>query len=335
MLFVHGFSDHCHNYDYFFNRLAESGIEVYAFDQRYVSPFYHPSTSPATAFFPTIHILTSPLRGWGHTVTKPSERGLSGPTKTVLSDITSMLRTLLPSPVPVFLMGHSMGGAETLVYATQGPPLILSQIRGFIASAPLIALHPDTRPWKLTVVLGRLAGKLLPRRQLVNHLDAKWLSHDEELNAAWAADERNHDTGTLEGLAGMLDRAEQLDSGAVMVKEGTGEGGKTRLLVLHGTDDHINDFEASRKYVARCGVADKELKAYEGLYHNSKSGLSYFSTFLLLGGRLCVEWIYADSHSKCTLSWAKTRSSSPTMSLPGSQTAWNPCKRLRNLNSEA
>lgn len=196
--------------------------------------------------------------------------GLTGPTSLVLADITSMLKTLLPSAAPVFLMGHSMGGAETLYYAARGPRETLAQVRGFIASSPLIALHPRTKPWRITVVLGRMAGKLLPRRQLVNPLDARWLSHDDPLNQAFADDPLNHDTGTLEGLAGMLDRGEALDTGHVVVEDGVGEGGVTRLLVTHGTEDYINDFQGSKGFVERCAVKDKELKAYEGLYHNSK-----------------------------------------------------------------
>ncbi|KAF1353488.1 Alpha/Beta hydrolase protein [Delphinella strobiligena] len=224
LLFVHGFSDHSridnspgNNYDYFFNYLAERGIEVYAFDQR----------------------------GWGRSVTTKSDRGRTGPTKTVLADISSMLQTLLPSPIPVFLMGHSMGGAETLVYATQGPPSLVSKIR----------------------------GRLLPNHQLVNRLDSRWLTHDGAENKAWEEDELCHDTGTLEGLAGMLDRAEELDKGRVMVPEGRGEGGVTRLLVIHGTDDRINDFEASQRYVQTCKVGDKKLVSMRDMYHNMHAEL--------------------------------------------------------------
>lgn len=164
-----------------------------------------------------------------------------------------------------------MGGAETLYYASLGPSSLLSQIRGFIASAPLIGLHPDTRPFKATVYAGRLAGRLLPKFQLVNKLDSKWLSRDPEQNKLWEQDELCHDTGTLEGLAGMLDRGLQLESFKVLPKDNAGEGGKTRLLVLHGTGDHVNAYDATKDYVDRCaGLSDVELKSYDGWYHNSK-----------------------------------------------------------------
>lgn len=216
-------------------------------------------------------LLNPSNRGWGRSVHNKHERGLTGPTTRVLADITSMLRTLLPTPVPLFLMGHSMGGAEILHYASSGPSDILAQIRGFIASAPLISLHSDTRPFKATVIAGRLAGRVLPKFQLVNKLDPKWLSRDPEQNKLWEQDELCHDTGTLEGLAGMLDRGLQLENFKVSPKESAGEGGKTRLLALHGTGDHVNAYEATKTYVERCTqLSDRELKSYDGWYHNSK-----------------------------------------------------------------
>ncbi|THX61867.1 alpha/beta-hydrolase [Aureobasidium pullulans] len=240
MLFVHGFSDHCNNYPVFFEHLASQGIDVYAFDQR----------------------------GWGRSVTKKHDRGLTGPTTRVLADITSMLHTLLPTPIPLFIMGHSMGGAEILHYASTGPSEILSQIRGFISSAPLIALHPSTRPFRATVLAGRLAGRVLPKFQLVQKLEPKWLSRDPEQNKLWEQDELCHDTGTLEGLAGMLDRGIQLESFKVMPRDSAGEGGKIRLLALHGTGDHVNDFAATKAYVEKSELSDKELRTYDGWYHN-------------------------------------------------------------------
>lgn len=221
-------------------------------------------------------------RGWGRSVHTKHQRGLTGPTSRVLADITSMLRTLTPSPVPLFLMGHSMGGAEILFYASQGPADLLSQIRGFVASAPLIALHPATRPFTLTVLAGRLAGRLLPKFQLVHPLDSKWLSRDPAQNKLWEEDELCHDTGTLEGLAGMLDRGLALESFKVLPREGAGEGGRTSLLALHGTGDHVNAYEATKAYVDRADLSDKQLKTYDGWYHNSKCllGSSFFTIVL-------------------------------------------------------
>lgn len=188
-----------------------------------------------------------------------------------------MLRTLLPSPAPLFLMGHSMGGGEVLTYGAQGPSDTLRQIRGMLAEAPLIALHPSTRPWRGTVMAGRLAGRIAPHLKMVNRLDSQWLSRDPQRNRDWEADPLCHDTGTLEGLAGMLDRGEGLEGGSVMVPEGVNEGGKTRLWIGHGTGDRVNDYEGSRRFFDACPVADKELRTYDGWYHNCESAFVCFA----------------------------------------------------------
>ncbi|TKX26169.1 hypothetical protein C1H76_1522 [Elsinoe australis] len=242
LLFLHGFSDHSNNYDDLFPYLQSRGITIHAFDQR----------------------------GWGRSVPSPSHRGLTGPTPQVMSDITSLLQPLLSSSdtTPVFLMGHSMGGAESLFYTSTDPSKLISQVRGTIALAPLIALHPSTRPNAMTVFMGRLAGRFLPSRKLVNKLDPSFLSRDESKNQEWVADELNHDTGTLEGLAGMLDRGALLERGEVMLGSGKHDGGKSRVLVVHGSGDRINAVEGSRDWVERCGAEDKRFWELDGWYHN-------------------------------------------------------------------
>ncbi|PNS20462.1 hypothetical protein CAC42_5912 [Sphaceloma murrayae] len=241
VLFLHGFSDHCNNYADLMPYLASRGISVHSFDQR----------------------------GWGRSVPSPSHRGLTGPTTTVMSDITSLLQPLVSPPsTPVFLMGHSMGGAEALFYSSTDPDKLLSRLRGTVALAPLIALHPSTRPNLLTVFLGRIAGRLLPSAKMVNKLDPSFLSRDPEKNAEWVADDLCHDTGTLEGLAGMLDRGALLEKGQVVLGPGLHEGGRTRVLVAHGTGDKINAVEGSREWVERSSAEDKRFWELDGWYHN-------------------------------------------------------------------
>jgi acylglycerol lipase len=226
-----------------FPALASHGIEVYAFDQR----------------------------GWGRTVTKPSERGLTGPTSRVLADITSFLRTVIPSPVPLFLIGHSMGGGEVLHYIAKGPSDITSHIRGYLFIAPFIDFSPESKPTKLKVVAGRLAGKLFPHRQLVNAIDINTVSRDPTVRKVLEADELCHDTGTLEGLASMLDRTFELSTCALKVPDHAGEGAQTRIWLAHGTKDALTDFGASKTFFDTCITCkDREFKAYEGHFHRCK-----------------------------------------------------------------
>ncbi|KAK1082614.1 hypothetical protein LTR33_003808, partial [Friedmanniomyces endolithicus] len=130
---IHGFSDHCNQYGILFPTLPQQGIAVYAFDQR----------------------------GWGRSVQEPAQKGRTGPTRQVMDDITTFIRSLPEEEprVPLFMLGYSMGGAEVLHYAATGPKDVLSGIRGFLSESPFIALHPAGRPSPITVTLGRLAGR--------------------------------------------------------------------------------------------------------------------------------------------------------------------------------
>ncbi|KAF1947203.1 alpha/beta-hydrolase [Clathrospora elynae] len=239
LIFIHGFSDHVNTYGPLFPFLASKGIETYTFDQR----------------------------GWGRSVQKPSERGDTGPTTQVLDDMTSFIATLIPSPIPMFLMGHSMGGGQVLCYAAQGPQEIRKHIRGYLLESPFVDFDPKSKPSPVTVFFGRLAGRVLAKRQMVNKLDPALISRDPDICKQFSEDPLCHDTGTLEGLAGLLDRTGGLSSGKIVVPEGAGEGGVTRIWIAHGDKDGITSYNASKKLFDALQVKDKEFRTCAGNYH--------------------------------------------------------------------
>lgn len=233
------------------------------------------------SFFSRLIRLTHILQhsGWGRSVTHSSHRGHCGPTSLVLSDITSILSSQIPSPVPLFLMGHSMGGAEVLTYAALGPPHIRAHIRGYLAESPLIAVHPSSVPSRFTIIIGRLAAKLLPKHQLKQRIESKWVSRDPEVARIFMEDDLCHDTGTLEGLSSMLDRSADLVSGKVNVRENPddpNQGGKISIWVGHGTEDHVTSFEATQKWMDKLDIKDKTFKIYDGWYHKRKCSFAAF-----------------------------------------------------------
>jgi acylglycerol lipase len=172
---------------------------------------------------------------------------------------------------PLFMMGHSMGGAEVLCYIAQGPSDTVSKFRGFLCEAPFLSLHKGSKPGFVTMLVGRFAGKILPHRQMMFPLDEKFLSRDPQVQKDFVGDKLCHDTGTLEGLAGNLDRADGLDNGKILVREGRGEGGKTRVWLSHGTEDAVCDCKSTERLYDRMKeVKDKELKLYKGWYHKRK-----------------------------------------------------------------
>lgn len=157
-------------------------------------------------------------------------------------------------------MGHSMGGGEILQYAARGPPEVRKNIVGYLASAPLISVADGSKPFKVTVVAGRLAAKLFPHAQMVQKLEGNYLCRDRQVVEDWEKDPLCHNTGTLEGLAGMLDRGEELDAGRVMPES-------CRIWLGHGNEDRVTSFEASERFMGRLNVTDKEFRVYDGCYH--------------------------------------------------------------------
>lgn len=111
--------------------------------------------------------------------------------------------------------------------------------------------------------MGRLASKIVPRRQMVQKIEPKILCRDEELCKEFEADELCHDTGTLEGLAGMLQRTEDLDGGRLP----TGDLEGCSLWVGHGTEDRVTSFKATARFMDRIPIKDKTFKIYDGYYH--------------------------------------------------------------------
>lgn len=221
-------------------------------------------------------------------MTQKSEQGLTGTTSTVISDIESILKTLIPSRptqnAPVFLMGHSMGGQELLTFGAIGSPDLKSQIRGYLCEAPFIGFDPASAPPALKVTLGRLASRLMPHFQLKNQLDPTLVSRDPEVQKSYVEDELCHDTGTLEGLAAMLDRVADLQNGKLKFPADAGEGGKVRMWISHGTSDKVCSFDVTKKYYEGLdkGIEDKELKAYDGWYHQREYTAVFYRVFKLL-----------------------------------------------------
>lgn len=167
-------------------------------------------------------------------------------------------------------MGHSMGGGEVLTYAAHGPADIRKHIRGYLLESPFVDFSPASKPSQITVILGRLAGKVLPRRQLVNKLDVNLITRDPVKRKQFEEDDLCHDTGTLEGLAGLLDRTADLANGKIKILDDAGEGGVTRIFIGHGTEDGITNFHATKRLADNLTCQDKTFKVYDGYYHRCK-----------------------------------------------------------------
>ncbi|KAI2643280.1 alpha/beta hydrolase [Xylaria nigripes] len=243
MIMIHGFSDHVNRYYEFFLYLAERGIAVYGFDQR----------------------------GWGRSATKPSDQGKTGPTSRVLADMAAFIRTQLPSDVPVFVLGHSMGGGQALTLAaTPEYEDLIAQIRGWILESPFVGFAPEIEPSWFVVASGRLASHVMPYFKLYSPISPEDMSRDPEVQASIKADPLMHNYGTLEGLASMLDRTNDLSSGRLVPSKNV-----SSLFMAHGTADKTTSFGKSKEWFDRhqTRIPDATFKAFEGFAHELHADL--------------------------------------------------------------
>lgn len=190
----------------------------------------------------------------------------------------------MPSDVPVFVMGHSMGGGEVLTLASDAKyKNLVKRIRGWILEAPFIAFAAEEVPNSIKIFAGRLVARFMPKRQLIHRIPPERLTRDPAVVEALRNDELCHDTGTLEGLSALLDRTAALAAGKIKMPEHV-----KSMILAHGSDDKTCSYSGAMAWMDAQTIEDKTSKTYEGAYHQLHNDLvkEQFTQDM-------VEWILA------------------------------------------
>jgi acylglycerol lipase len=223
VVIMHGLKDHSARYAAFATRLAGAGYSVYAFD----------------------------LRGHGRSSGKRVAPGRWWSYVDDLDRFIASIETREPGR-PVFVFGHSMGGAIAAGTAIQHQP----PIAGLILSGPALAI--DAQP--LLLAATRMAGALTPAFPGLK-LDNADFSSDPAAKAVMDKDPLiSQPPGPAKTAAGLVD--------AMRVIWAHTDELTMPVLALHGTKDKLTAPAGSRLLIERVPAADKTLRIYEGLYHD-------------------------------------------------------------------
>jgi acylglycerol lipase len=172
-----------------------------------------------------------------------------------LSDVEVLLERVAEREPgkPLFLFGHSMGGAIVTLLAITRPP----KVRGLILSSPALLIAGGVFP-----VLRKLASffsAVWPSLRLVG-IGCRFISHDQAVVEAFRADPL-----VYHGKMPVRTGAEILRTADLIQKQM--ESIQLPLLIIHGTGDYVTDPNGSRQLYARAKSEDKTMQLYPGLYH--------------------------------------------------------------------
>lgn len=175
--------------------------------------------------------------------------------------------------VPVFLMGHSMGGNLALNYGLgwragveepglarrvpegkDAPPVVA----GLIASAPWLELAFKPNP--VQVALARVVRGVFPRFTQSTNLDVEAISRDPEQVRAYILDPLIHDRITASMFFDVHAQGE-------WAMRHAGELA-TPTFLYHGDADRLTSFEASRRFAAAAGD-NVRFTRIEGGFHET------------------------------------------------------------------
>lgn len=218
IVIVHGLCEHQGRYDYFAEKLHEAGIGTYRFDHR------------------------------GH--------GRSEGEETFYSDFNELLddtnvvvdMAIEENPdIPVFLLGHSMGGFTVSLYGAKYPD---KKLRGIIISGALVKDNG-----KLITSVDR---NLDPHTKLPNELGSGVCSVREVVDW-YGKDPYNTSTFTT-GLCYSI--CDGLDWFADKMKDFA-----YPVLMMHGEKDGLVSVQDTMDFFATAASKDRQMKIYGGLFH--------------------------------------------------------------------
>lgn len=226
IVIAHGYADHARRFSHVAEYLVQQGYAVYAADQR------------------------------GHGASKGDAHGYFERFATQSDDMARVIAwaSAERKGLPLFLLGHSMGGLLSLIYAIGDQ----SALKGLLVSATFMATSKDVPAVQSLVV--RAINRVAPRMAVVPRVDAAALSHDQSVVNSYLTD-----PDVFQGKPSARVSVEAVDASDYVLANLR----KITLpiLIMHGTADRIANPKYSQIIYDSVGSKDKTLKLYDGFYH--------------------------------------------------------------------
>jgi lysophospholipase len=157
--------------------------------------------------------------------------------------------------LPLFMLGHSLGGVIACRYALD----YAEDLRGLILSSAGLRLLVEIPGWKKR--LANLLSSYTPEFSLATGLNPRALTHDMDAVEAYENDPLVHDRVSIRFWMEFNRAAGECLNRSYEIR--------TPVLLIHGKSDPIIDYIGSEIVFERAASSDKELRLFDGLYHET------------------------------------------------------------------
>lgn len=224
LLIIHGIAEHSGRYMNLVNHFVPMGYAVYGFDHP-----GHGKSEGERVYIERFEDFTDTIKTY-----------------------YDMIRSWYPK-LPVFLVGHSMGGLIAACYLLDHQ----QDFVGAVLSGSSVKVPDHISP--VTVTLGRILSRILPKFGIIK-LEADGICRDPAVVQNYLSDPLVC-TGKITARLG----AELFKATRRITAEA--ENINLPMMIVHGGTDILVECDASRLFYEKIGSTEKALKIYPGLYH--------------------------------------------------------------------
>ncbi|KAI8894292.1 Alpha/Beta hydrolase protein [Globomyces pollinis-pini] len=235
VVFFHGLAEHINRYEHVFSVFAKNGIKVGGFDQR----------------------------GFGRTCCRSGKKGVTGGLETTMMDMQALIDSMCVKDIPVYVMGHSMGGGLAIRFCHDYP----DGIAGVIGCSPMIeGTYKPSSAGHEPDFLHRTFKGIISRKVLQSTvimlpvLDHSILTRDEYRIQLYKEDPYIHPYASFKLLDDIFANGEYL-------LHTVSQTFTSSILIGHGTDDQLTSYSASKKFIDMIPSANKRLDTYVDARH--------------------------------------------------------------------
>ena len=224
ILINHGFAEHSGRYDYVANVFSKGGYNVYRYD----------------------------LRAHGKS---KSELGLIESFNDFINDADEMVDLIINEnkKLPIFMLGHSMGGLINALYGFK----FKDKIKGQIFSGAALGTLPSAKGIKSNFLV---MGNVLFKNTMIKNPIDDALCSDRDVFQAYLDDPLVLNKASLNFYVEFLiNSIKKFDT---QVKDYS-----LPCFITHGEEDRVVPKELSLSFYDRISSSDKEIKIYKNLYH--------------------------------------------------------------------